>query len=126
MASFERTTTTPAPDIKRLAPDMKVTLGAADVTIESYQVLAQSAADGKFYNYVSGDTNLGTIAGVYTGEEVTLTAAGDDQVGSISSMAIVSKDDIVGVDFDTDYSAILQLKQCGIILTEKIEGSEEV
>ena len=125
MASFERTTTTPAADIKRIAPDMKVTLGAAAVTIEPWQALAQSATDGKFYKYVSGDTNLGIIAGLYTGEEVTLTAEADGS-GSITSMAIVAKDDIVGVDFDTDYSAVLQLKQCGIVLTDKIEGSEEV
>jgi hypothetical protein len=125
MASFQRTTTTPAADIKRLAPDMKVTLGAAAVTISPWQALSQSSADGKFYKYVKDDANLGVIAGLYTGEEVTLTAEAGGS-GSITSMAIVAKDDIVGVDFDTDYTAIRQLKQCGIILTDKIEGLEEV
>ncbi|WP_319201932.1 hypothetical protein [uncultured Ilyobacter sp.] len=126
MAKFSQETVSLAADIKRMAPDMRVTLGAADVTIEPFQALAQSAADGKFYKYVKGDTNLGTIAGIYTGEEVTLTAAGDDQLGSITTMAIVGKDDIVGVDFDTDYSAILQFKQCGIVLTDTMPEVEEV
>jgi hypothetical protein len=126
MAKFSQEKVSMAADIKRMAPDMRVTLGATDVTIEPFQTLAQSAADGKFYKYVKDDENKGTIAGIYTGEEVTLTAAGDDQLGSITTMAIVGKDDIVGVDFDTDYSAILQFKQCGIVLTDTMPEVEEV
>jgi hypothetical protein len=126
MAKFKITNVAMAPDIKRIAPDMRVTLGKADVTIKPFQVLAQDSTDGKFYKYVKGDTNRGVIAGIYTGEEVTLTAAGDDQLGSITTMAIVGKDDIVGVDFDTDYSAILQFKQCGIVLTDTMPEVEEV
>ena len=125
MAEFTRSTTTPAADIKRIAPDMRIVLGAADATIATLQVLAQDNTDGKFYKYVKDDAALGVIAGLYTGEEVTLTAEADGS-GSITSMAIVAKDDIVGVDFDTDYTAITQFKQCGIILTDKIEGTEEV
>ncbi|WP_321328448.1 hypothetical protein [uncultured Ilyobacter sp.] len=126
MASFERTITTPGPDIKRLAPDMIITLGATDIIIETYQALSQDTTDGKFYNYIDGDAARGVIAGIYTGPEITLTAAGEDINGSISTMAMVAKTDIVGVDFDIDNTALVQLKQCGIILTDKIEGTEEV
>jgi hypothetical protein len=126
MASFERTTTDAVKSIKRLAPDMNVVLGKADVTIAQFQALAQSSTDGKFYKYVKGDAALGTIAGIYTGtEDITLTAAGDDGACNISTLAIVPEDYIVGVDFDTDYTAVTTCKQCGIILTTDIEGSEE-
>ncbi|WP_319372180.1 hypothetical protein [uncultured Ilyobacter sp.] len=126
MAEFTRSTTTPAADIKRIAPDMRIVLGAADATIATLQVLAQDNTDGKFYKYVDGDEAVGVIAGIYTGPEVTLTALGSDAAGTITSLAIVAKGDIVGVDFDTDTTAITQFKQCGIILTDKIEGTEEV
>jgi hypothetical protein len=126
MAKFARSTSTLAADIKRIGPDMRITLGAAAVTIAPFQVLAQSSADGKFYKYVEGDAAKGTIAGIYTGEEITLTADGDDELGTITTMAIVGKDNIVGIDFDTDFSAVLQLKQSGIVLTDTISAVEEV
>jgi hypothetical protein len=126
MAEFTRSTTTPAADIKRIAPDMRIILGAADATIATYQALAQDTTDGKFYNYIDGDAARGMITGIYTGPKVTLTALGSDVTGTITSLAIVAKGDIVGMDFDTDTTAITQFKQCGIILTDKIEGSEEV
>lgn len=126
MAKFKITNVAMAPDIKRIAPDMRVTLGKADVTIEPFQVLAQDSTDGKFYKYVKGDTNRGVIAGIYTGEEVTLTSDGEDTLGTISTLAIVGKEDLVGVTLATDYTAILQLKQCGIVLTDTISAVEEV
>lgn len=126
MAKFSQETVSMASEIKRLAPDMRVTLGKADVTIEPFQVLAQDSTDGKFYKYSKGDTDRGVIAGIYTGEEVTLTSTGDDALGSITTLAVVGKDDLVGVDFDTDYTAIRQLKQCGIVLTNTISEVEEV
>lgn len=126
MATFSQETVTEELEIKRIAPDMIITLGAVAVTIANMQVLAQSSTDGKFYKYVKGDEAKGTIAGIYTGEEITLTAEGGDVTGSITTMAIVGQDDIVGVDFATDYTAKLQLKQSGIVLTDIISAVEEV
>ena len=125
MGSFSRTSTVASKSMRRLAPDMGITLGKADVTIEPFQALAQNNTDGKFYKYVKDDVAVGVIAGIYTGPSITLTAAGTDETGSISSLMEVSADDIVGVTFATDFKAITMCKQCGLILTTDIDGTKE-
>lgn len=125
MASFERKKYTTERGIKRLQGDMRVTLGKEAVELETYSPLAQSKADGKFYKYVASDENKGVIAGLYTGEKITLTGEEEGLIVPITTQAIVGIEDIKGIDFTTDFTAITQLKQSGIILVETIDGTEE-
>lgn len=125
MASFERKSYMQERGIKRIQGDMKVVLGKEEVTLETYTALAQSKTDGKFYKYVPGDADKGIIIGLYTGEKIVLTVAGKDVLGTITTQAIVGKEDIKGIDFETDFTAITQLKQSGIILVDTIDGTEE-
>lgn len=121
MASFERKEYEAKNDIKRIQPDMKVIAGPGD--LKQFQAIAQNKTDGKFYAYVAGDENKGIIAGIYTGEDATME---DGNSITISTIAVIAKEDINGVEWDTDFTAISQLKNSGIILTNKIEGTKEV
>lgn len=125
MGAFERKSYTRERGIKRIQGDMRVVLGKEEATLETYTALAQSKTDGKFYKYVPEDTNKGVIIGLYTGDKIVLTADGDDALGTITTQAIVGKADIKGVDFETDFTAVTQLKQSGIILVDTIDGTEE-
>jgi len=120
MAIFDRKEYTAKKDIKRIQPDMRVVAGVG--ALKQFQAIAQNKTDGKFYAYVAKDANKGIIAGLYTGEDIT---AKDGDSISISTLAIIAKEEIHGVDWDTDFTAISQLKNSGIILTGKIEGTKE-
>lgn len=121
MASFERKTETLKDQaVIRLQPDMKVIMGAGSV--KYLQPIAQDKTDGKFYAYVKDDPNKGIISGLYMGEDTTAEA---DDVGYLSSYVIVGKEDIQGIEWESDFTAIHQLKVAGVILTTKIEGTEE-
>lgn len=125
MANFERKSYARERGIKRIQGDMKVVLGKEAVTLETYTALAQSKKDGKFYKYVPGDADKGVIIGLYTGDKIVLTADGEDALGTITTQAIVGKEDVKGIDFETDFTAVTQLKQSGIILVDTIDGTEE-
>lgn len=121
MASFERKTETLKDKaVIRLQPDMKVTMGAG--AIKYLQPIAQNKTDGKFYAYIKDDPNKGVISGLYMGVDTT-AKAGDS--GNISTFVIVGKEDIEGITWESDFTAIHQLKMAGVILTNKIEGTEE-
>ena len=121
MASFERKTETLKDKaVIRLQPDIKVTMGAGEV--KYLQPIAQNKTDGKFYAYVKDDANKGIISGLYMGPNVT---AEDGDIGNLSSFVIVGKEDIEGITWESDFTAIHQLKMAGVILTNKIEGTEE-
>ena len=62
---------------------------------------------------------------MYTGDKIVLTADGEDALGTITTQAIVGKTEIKGVNFVTDFTAVTQLKQSGIILVDTIDGTEE-
>lgn len=93
-------------------------------TLETGQVLAQSNADGLFYKYIKDDAAVGTIAGIYTGDSVTLVAGTDSPI-QISTLVTTTEEDIVGMDFVADKAAISKLKTAGVFLVEKITGLEE-
>lgn len=120
MAKFEREDYTAEKQIKRLQADMRVEAGAG--ALKYLQAVAQDNTDGKFYAYAKGDTEKGTIVGLYTGEDIT---AVDGNVITITTQAIVGKEDIVGITWAEDFKAVTMLKQSGIILAEKIEGTKE-
>lgn len=121
MASFERKTENLKDKaVIRLQPDMQVTMGAG--AVKYLQPIAQHKTDGKFYAYVKGDANKGVISGLYMGPDTTAEA---DDVGYISTQIIVGKEDIEGITWESDFTAIHQLKVAGVILTTKIEGKEE-
>lgn len=106
---------------KRLQPDMRIVLGKGEV--KHLQAIAQNKTDGKFYAYKSGDENLGIIAGLYTGEDINITSA--QGIGRISTQIIVAKDDIKGIDWEKDFTALSQLKLAGVIFAPLIVGTKE-
>lgn len=108
-------------DIKRFQPDMRIEMGAG--AIKYLQPLAQDKTSGKFVAYTAGDANKGVIVGLYTGEDTT---AKDKDIGYITTFAIVAKESIQGINWETDKTAISQLKLAGIILTNEIKGTKEV
>lgn len=120
MAMFERKEYSAKKEIKRIQPDMRVVAGAG--ALKQFQPVAQNKTNGKFYAYVAKDANKGIIAGLYTGEDIT---AKDGDSISISTLAIIATEEIHGVEWATDFTAISQLKNSGIILTGKIEGTKE-
>ncbi|MGB6129616.1 MAG: hypothetical protein WBG30_12755, partial [Psychrilyobacter sp.] len=108
-------------------------------TIKFGQVLAQDSKDGKFYIYDpthDGSATPGTtpaeytrsvIAGLYINEEdIVLTAAGEDVITTISTMIQIGKTDLVGINFETNFTALSELKRAGVIVVDKIEGMEEI
>lgn len=106
---------------KRLQPDMRIILGKGEV--KHLQAIAQSKADGKFYAYKAGDENLGVIAGLYTGEDINVTLT--QGTGRISTQIIVAQDDIKGIDWAKDFTALSQLKLAGVIFAPLIVGTKE-
>lgn len=106
---------------KRLQPDMRIILGKGEV--KHLQAIAQSKADGKFYAYKAGDENLGVIAGLYTGEDINVTLT--QGTGRISTQIIVAQDDIKGIDWSKDFTALSQLKLAGVIFAPLIVGTKE-
>ena len=121
MATFERKTENLKDKaVIRLQPDMQVTMGAG--AVKHLQPIAQDKTDGKFYAYVKDDPNKGVIAWLYMGADTTAEA---DDVGYISTYVVVGKEDIQGIEWESDFTAIHQLKVAGVILTTKIEGTEE-
>lgn len=120
MGSFTRREIEAKENFRRLEADMKVILGAGEV--KHLQPLAQDKTDGKFYVYVKGDENKGIIAGLYTGENHT---AVDGELGTITTQAVVAKDDIQGVIWTEDFTAFSQIKLSGIILTDSARGTKE-
>ncbi|WP_278572562.1 hypothetical protein [Fusobacterium ulcerans] len=120
MASFTREEKQVERSFKRLQPDMRVILGAGE--IKHLQPLAQDKTDGKFYAYVSGDANKGVITGLYTGETIT---AEDGTIGYITTQALIPIEDIQGISWESDFTALSQLKLSGIIISTLIEGTKE-
>lgn len=106
--------------IKRIQPDMRVPMGVGEV--KYLQPIAQSNIDGLFYAYVAGDAEKGIIAGLYTGEDRTFEA---NEIGAITTQAIVVKESIQGITWESDKTAISALKLSGVILTEEIKGTKE-
>ena len=64
MGSFQRKRIKEENSFRRLQGDMRVTMGAGEITY--LQPVAQSKTDGKFYAYKKGDENVGVIAGLFT------------------------------------------------------------
>lgn len=121
MGAFERKTVAANKiGIKRIQADMRVPMGSGEV--KYLQPVAQHKTDGLFYAYVAGDLNKGVIAGLYTGETKTFTA---NQIGSITTQAIVTKESIQGITWTSDKTAISALKLAGVILTDEIKGTKE-
>lgn len=120
MANFKRSEEKEKRSFRRLQPDIRVVLGAGE--IKYLQPLAQSKKDGKFYPYKKGDENTGIIAGLYTGEDKT---AVDNEIGTLSTQIIIAKDDIQGINWAEDYTAISQLKFAGVIFAPLIIGTKE-
>ncbi len=106
--------------IKRIQPDMRVVMGAGEV--KHLQPIAQNKTDGLFYAYEAGDTNKGIIAGLYTGEDRTFEA---NEIGSVTTYAIVVKETIQGITWEEDKTAVSALKLAGIILTDELKGTKE-
>lgn len=121
MGAFERKTVAANKiGIKRIQADMKVAFAAGKV--EYLQPVAQHKTDGLFYPYVKDDPDKGIIVGLYTGETRTFQA---NEIGSVSTYAIVTKESIYGITWTSDKTAISALKLAGIILTEEIKGTKE-
>lgn len=121
MGAFERKTVAANKiGIKRIQADMKVAF--AEGKVEYLQPVAQHKTDGLFYPYVKDDPNKGIIVGLYTGETRTFQA---NEIGSVSTYAIVTKESINGITWTSDKTAISALKLAGIILTEEIKGTKE-
>lgn len=106
---------------KRLQPDMRIVLGKGEV--KHLQAIAQNKTDGMFYAYKAGDENLGVIAGLYTGEDIEVTAT--NHTGRISTQIIIAKDDIQGINWAEDFTAVSQLKLAGVIFAPLIVGTKE-
>lgn len=106
--------------IKRIQPDIRVEMGAGE--IKHLQPVAQDKTDGLFYAYVAGDENKGIIAGLYTGEDRTFVA---NEIGSVTTYAIVAKETIQGITWEDDKTAVSALKLAGIILTNELKGTKE-
>lgn len=120
MAYFKRNEEKEKRSFRRLQPDMRIQLGAGE--LKYLQALAQNKTDGKFYAYKKGDANLGIIAGLYTGEDKTAT---DGEIGTLTTQVIIAKDDIQGIEWTTDHTAISQLKFAGVIFAPLITGTKE-
>lgn len=106
--------------IKRIQPDMRVVMGAGE--IKHLQPVAQDKTDGLFYAYTAEDTNKGIIVGLYTGEDKKFEA---NEIGSITTYAIVAKESIQGITWESDKTAVSALKLAGIILTDELKGTKE-
>lgn len=106
--------------IKRIQPDIRVEMGAGEV--KHLQPVAQNKTDGLFYAYEAGDENKGIIAGLYTGEDRTFEA---NEIGSVTTYAIVVKETIQGITWEEDKTAVSALKLAGIILTDELKGTKE-
>ena len=121
MAYLKREEKKESRSFRRLQPDMRIVLGKGK--IEHLQAVAQSKADGKFYAYKAGDENVGIIASLYTGEDMEVTAT--NHVGRISTQVIVAQDDIKGINWAEDKTALSQLKLAGVIFAPLIVGTKE-
>lgn len=120
MGYFKRSEEKEERSFRRLQPDIRVPLGAGE--IKYLQPLAQSKTDGKFYAYVKGDEDKGVIAGLYTGEDKTAIAG---ETGSLTTQIVIAQDDIQGIDWAKDFTAISQLKFAGVIFAPLITGTKE-
>lgn len=120
MAYFNRSEEKEKRSFRRIQPDIRVPLGAGE--IKHLQPLAQSKKDGKFYAYVKDDADKGIIAGLYTGEDKT-AVAGD--TGTLTTQIVIAKDDIQGIEWATDNTAISQLKFAGVIFAPLVTGTKE-
>ena len=125
MAVFERGEKTESAKFKKIVDDVSGIVAGFDGTLAKGQVLALSGVDGKYHKYIKDDVNVGNIAGIYTGEEITVTAAADVAV-TISASLVAGRGDIVGIDFDTEKDADLRFKQVGVYIVAKQSGTEEV
>ncbi len=128
MASFVREEVKDTKAVKRFFGDVGITLGKIDATIKFGQVLAQDSTDGKFYPYDNSENSIrNIIAGLYINEEdIVLTGDGEDVKTTISTMVQIGKSDLVGINFDTNFTALSELKRAGVIVVDKIEGMEEM
>ena len=127
MASFIREEVKETKVVKRILGDIGIILGKVDTTIKFGQVLAQDNTDGKFYAYDQSSDKRKIIAGIYINEEdIVLTAEGEDVKSTISTIVQIGQSDLVGINFETNFTALSELKRAGIIVVDKIEGTEEI
>ena len=117
-------TTTESVDLvlKRDMGDEIIVIAGGQGEVKHGQIMAVKSTDGKYYKYTpSGTDELNNPIGVYTGEDITSV---EDFSGSVTTLAVVNKELIVGVDFETDFKAKPMLQRAGTFMKTVIEGTE--
>lgn len=108
--------------LKRYRGDKSYIIAGSETEIKHGQVMAMKSTDGKLYAYSEeGTEGLNIPIGVYTGVSKKST---NDFGGSITTFADVSKTEVIGINFETNFTAVIELQKMGTYVIEEIEGKE--
>ncbi|MGL5349099.1 MAG: hypothetical protein ACRDA0_00765 [Cetobacterium sp.] len=108
--------------LKRYRGDRNYTIAGTGTELKHGQAMAIKATDGKLYTYdKDGADGLNIPIGIYVGNTKTSSV---DFKGSITTSADVLKDKVVGIEFATDFNAIIELQKMGTFILDAIEGKE--
>lgn len=108
--------------LKRYRGDKNYTIAGSETELKHGQAMAIKATDGKLYQYdKAGADGLNIPIGIYVGSNKTSSA---DFKGSITTSADVLKDKVIGIEFATDFNAIIELQKMGTFVLDAIEGKE--
>lgn len=108
--------------LKRYRGDKNYTIAGSETELKHGQAMAIKATDGKLYQYdKAGADGLNIPIGIYVGGNKTSSA---DFKGSITTSADVLKDKVIGIEFATDFNAIIELQKMGTFVLDAIEGKE--
>lgn len=108
--------------LKRYRGDRNYTIAGSETELKYGQVMAMKITDGKLYPYdKSGADGLSIPIGIYVGNSKTSST---DFKGSITTSADVLKSKVIGIEFETDFNAIIELQKMGTFVLDAIEGKE--
>ncbi|MGL5583390.1 MAG: hypothetical protein ACRDCE_20880 [Cetobacterium sp.] len=108
--------------LKRYRGDKNYTIAGSETELKHGQAMAIKATDGKLYQYdKAGADGLNIPIGIYVGSNKISSA---DFKGSITTSADVLKDKVIGIEFATDFNAIIELQKMGTFVLDAIEGKE--
>lgn len=108
--------------LKRYRGDKGYKIAGSSKELKHGQVMSMKITDGKLYCYEkSGSDGLNIPVGIYTGIS---KLSSDDFGGSITTFADVSKTEVVGINFATDFTVAIELQKIGTFIIDEIEGKE--
>lgn len=107
---------------KKIADDISVIYTAGAGILKKGQVIAFNKTTGKAGIYTKGDSALGNVFGLHTGEDITLTSG--DHTILVSTLIFSTKEDIVGIASGDFPKMLGELKAGGVFIVGKAVGTE--